>query len=473
MSFQATKNIGIHKLDEFLEWLTKGSQDETTIQTAYQAVPWLFRGTELRAQSVGSLPFEILRGDDVVDSSDDYQNVLGFLPNPSAFLKRVEACLVLMGSSYWGLLSNRLAQTQGTLSELRYYYPPSIEPQIDKQLGLTSFARRVGGQSIPLGKEQVLYFWYPDPFVELGEPRSYPGQAALEASGVLQNIDKFASTFFRRGAIKATLLTVSGTTAEPERQRLKAWWSRMFEGIRNAWQTEVINADKVTPIVVGEGIKELENVTLTNDKRQDVCTALGIPQTKLFSDSASGLGGGGVSRQDDMRFYKETVVPEAEFIASIFNEQVLIPRGYSLQFRPETMDIFQEDENQRATSLSILVTAIKEPAADVAMDILGYDLTEEQRVKLEALWGEKEERAETLMANFQSPKPEPEENEDKPTEDEETKAFRNWYEKRSRNGKTPDISKFEFKILNSERRLALIRELSGAQSSVTDQPFRY
>ena len=101
MSFQATKNIGIHKLDEFLEWLTKGSQDETTIQTAYQAVPWLFRGTELRAQSVGSLPFEILRGDDVVDSSDDYQNVLGFLPNPSAFLKRVEACLVLMGSSYW------------------------------------------------------------------------------------------------------------------------------------------------------------------------------------------------------------------------------------------------------------------------------------------------------------------------------------------------------------------------------------
>jgi hypothetical protein len=93
---------------------------------------------------------------------------------------------------------------------LRYIVPSTIEPELDEVAGLTGFWRTLGKSRKWATTDDLLYFWKPDPSVELGPPTTSAVMAALSAAGVLYSIDAFAAAFVNRGAIKATLLTVEG-----------------------------------------------------------------------------------------------------------------------------------------------------------------------------------------------------------------------------------------------------------------------
>jgi HK97 family phage portal protein len=328
-----------------------------------RSVPWLFRGINLRSGAISSLPFAIMDGDNEYDTSDDYQNRLGWLPNPGAILGLTEASLTLTGRAYQFVERNRMRYLT-----LRYLTPNSVHPKIDRLEGLTGFKRQVGGESRDLAIEDVVHFWLPDEFVELGPPETSPGMAASAAAGVLMNMDEFEALFFKRGAIRATILAVPRGTKKDERDRLKSWWKRVVSGVQNSFATEVVAADEVKPTVVGEGVKELANVELTKEKREDISTALGIPQSLLFSSAANYA----TARQDDLHFMGKTVRNEARFIQDVWNEQLFAPLGLRWEFRFESMEIFQEEEVERSAAYVNLVRGKTPPV--LAMQILGYDL---------------------------------------------------------------------------------------------------
>lgn len=353
----------------------------------YRKVPYVFRGIDLRANAAASMPFSIYnKAGDEIDNSDNYQNALGFWPDPVRTLGQVEAALCIWGCAY---LSKEM--TRFRPKDLRYMVSSSVKPDYDASVGVKGFARNLGsGQAPrPLQAGDVVYFWPRDPWVELGPATTSPAQAAAAAAGVLLNIDKFAAAFFARGAIKATILAVPANTAAGERERLEKWWTTVVTSIKNAFASKVINADAVKATVVGEGMESLSETGLTDEKRQAIATALGIPHSILFSSAASGLGGGGVAEQDDVHFYNKTVKPECGFIQSTLNSQLFLPLGYFMRFHPEELDLFQEDENQRAQSVSSLVTVLENPLSEIAMDILGYEISQENMDKLRAYWASK------------------------------------------------------------------------------------
>lgn len=374
--FDGRKAVAIDELPPEAWTFFSGGQDVGQLgrlKEYWRTVPWLFRGVHLIASTLSALPFAIVnRSGKDVDTSADYSNALGFLPDPVNLLYLVTAALTLLGRAYLFREKNQVR----TL-DLRYLLPTSITPQINvvprenEPAGLTGFIRQLRHGRKLLQVDDLVYFWAPDPFVELGPPTGSPGQAALQAAGVLYNIDAFASLFFSRGAIKATLLTVADSPPEGEKKKLKAWWKRFISGIQNAFTAEVISAD-VKPVIIGEGMGELADVELTKEKREDIATALGVPQTMLWSTAAAGLGGGSVVTSDNLAFYRDTIVPESEFVASVFNSQLLDDLGYHLDFRPETLDVFQADENERAAAYSSYVMAGM--AQSVAAQILGIEL---------------------------------------------------------------------------------------------------
>lgn len=368
--FDGLKAVAIDELPPEAWTFYSGGQDTTPLQRLkeyWRAVPWLFRAVQLRAQALSALPFAIVnRAGTDVDTSADYGNVLGFLPDPVSLLYLVEAALTLLGRAYLFREKNRV-RTLG----LRYLLPTSITPKMNEETGLTGFIRQLKHGKKPLAIDDIVYFWTPDPFVELGPPTGSPGQAALRAAGALFSIDGFANAFFSRGAIKATLLTVEGNPREGEKEKLEAWWRRFITGAKNAFAAKVISA-AVKPVVLGEGMGELSDTDFTKEKREDIATAIGVPQTMLWSTAATGLGGGSVVRDDNLSFYRDTVVPEAEFVASVLNSQLLASLGYRLDFRPETLDVYQADENERATAYSSYVMAGM--AQSVAAQILGIEL---------------------------------------------------------------------------------------------------
>ena len=133
--------------------------------------------------------------------------------------------------------------------------------------GLKGFTRIIGSTQIELATDEVVYFWLPDPSIEVGPPSWSPVKAALRAAGVLGSMDKFTTNFFDRGAIKATLLTVPATTRKADRETLRSWWRTVFGGSKRLCNW-VINADDVKPVVIGEGIESLSNARLTREKRK-------------------------------------------------------------------------------------------------------------------------------------------------------------------------------------------------------------
>jgi hypothetical protein len=265
--------------------------------------------------------------------------------------------------------------------------------------------------------KEIVYFWYPDPSVELGPPSSWPAYVALNACGVLANIDEFAKRFFAHGAIRAMLFAMDGAS-QADAQRFESWWKKFVSGIQNAFTTKVINAQKVQPVVVGEGIKELEKVTITAEKREEIASAMDIPFTILFANAANYA----TAERDKLNWYEDFVIPESDMIAGVLNEQVFEPMGLSIVFTPENLDIFQEDEAARAASMAQLVTALAEPERFmIASKILGYELDQEVEAMIAALITAKEAAREQMAEQVQ-PAAQPaqlEPGETEPDEDEQ------------------------------------------------------
>lgn len=345
---------------------------DAEVKKLWKAVPWLFRGVNIRAAALSKMPFTIFDGDNEIDSSKNYQNALGWWPNPEATLFLIESSLTLMGRAYVFKVRNRLRKIEA----LRYLVPTSITPKIDDQVGLISFKRQLSQGEIELVKENLVWFWMRDAFTEIGPPSTSPGKNALRAANVLFDVDNFVGAFFKRGAIKATLLTVPRGTAEDQRDRLESWWRKVFSGVGNAWAARVLNADAVKAVTVGEGIQELSNTDLTDEKREDIAIALGIPKDVLFSDAANLA----TAKQDDFRLYDQTVNNQAKFIQGVLNTLLFNPLDFSIKFHPEVLQVSQEEEVQRSGALVNLERANIPPWTGVK--VLGFDfppdVTDEQ-----------------------------------------------------------------------------------------------
>jgi HK97 family phage portal protein len=423
--------------DDPTGWTILSGEGASTSDASYfKFIPTLYRSVQLRSYSVSSMPFQLLSGKRVYDSSDDWRNKVGFMPNPFILLQLIESALVMAGKCY--LFRER---SQAGTKALKYHLPDSVRPEINKTTGeIKYFERVVNMQPKPFKVDDYVYFWLPDPYVEVGPPINFPAQAAANACGVLLQMDVFAANFFERGAIKAMLLTVSGMPAEAERQKLTEWWRRVVGGVKNAFSANVINAEAVKPVVVGEGVKELENVTIGEDKREDIAVALGVPMSILFSNAANYA----TSQQDEINFLNKTIIPDCDFIASILNEQLFTPLGLHFEFMPDTLDAMQEDEANRAASL-VQLTNAGIPLL-MAMDLLGYEMTDEQRAELEKAEVEKEQRAEEMAQQLASAPESEEETEEEPENisNDVYNDLKTWKRLASKAVKKGDPADFEF-----------------------------
>lgn len=349
----------------------------------YGKVAWLWRGVNLVAQSVAALPYVYQSPDGEVleDGAPDW------LPDPARLVRMLCLSRQLTGRGYLYRQHNKFDYT----TAVRYMSPLTIEPVYDRATGeLLSFRRSYSSndkiEHVDLPLSSVVYSWYSDPYVEHEPPVNYPARAALHAAGVLSSVDEFMEGYFKRGAIRATLLAVEHGT-KPERDRLERWFNRFINGINNAWRSKVIQAGAVTPVTVGDGLEALDEKNLSRSKREDIAAALGIPQTKLFSGDASGLGGGGVAGADEIAFMQQTVLPEAREILAAINQQALGAEGVRLAINEAAVDVLQADEHERATSLVNLTNALHiNPAAALAsMELLGFELTHAQRDMIERM----------------------------------------------------------------------------------------
>lgn len=398
--------------EETTAWTYYSNAPEGLSNNYYRVVPTLYRAVTMIANDVSKMPFRVMRGENIVDNSQEYANEIEFLPNPRKLFGMISMSLDMTGRAYALIVRNK----GGYVKEIKYVSPISMTPNFDLRTGeLINFTRTVNGADLDYPVSDVLYWWMSDPDVEIGPPMAWPAKAAFAAAGTLANLDTFLSSYFARGAIRPLLVTLDGNPAIDEARRIENWFNSFMTGLKNAFRLKVFRAGGVNTQVIGDGVDQLENTALTTEKRQDIAHAMGIPYALLFSEAANYA----TLRGDQLFYYENTIEPRCEFIAEVFRHQLFtsaskLYRDYRLEFTPETLDIYQQDENERAESLAKYV-GIGFDLID-ACDILGVELSDEMRKKYIAKAEENKERGEQLQSALeqsnqqQEPEEEPEEN---------------------------------------------------------------
>ncbi len=326
---------------------------------------------------------------------------------------------------------------------MQYAAPHTIQPFITRD-GLQYFDRASDqGKTDKYKPKELIYFWLPDSDIEIGPAENHPlGNAAMDALTVF-NLKNTVSKYGERGFVPITVLGAKGMPNPAEREKAEGFFDKLLRGGFEVL-AKIINADALSIQRVGAGMEELKQgyLELRRDSKESIGDAFGIPTALFMSDSAYASEMDILMRQwySDSRF-----VSIYQTIEEVFSHQLLKPYGYKMQFALETLDIFQEDENQKAASLGTIVTAVTtDPkVAKLAMGILGYELTSEQESELDKLITEKDEEKKKIAEQMEQGKvdadgkPIPPQDE---TEEEEPQPFSN-------NGKHLDLSADELKDL--------------------------
>lgn len=366
--FDGTKAVSLWDVDSNRGWEVIGRHGLEGEALYYARVPWLFRGVRDRANNVSRMAWYIVNGDVDVDQLSSYSNALGFWPNPRRTLHLLEQSITMMGKAYLFLETNKF----GVIKAVKYCVPTSITEVYDTETGLiTGYKRRVGSKTMDVSPENIVAIYDPDYLTENGPGATSAGEAALMAAGALFNVSRFVAEFFRRGAVKASVLTVTNTS-QPEAERLQTWWEDVVTGIRNAWSAIVLRGDNVKPVIIGEGLESLQNDSLTKEQRQDIATAMGVPESRMWSAAANYA----TREMDEKSYYEGTIIPECDLISEALNTQMFTAShrlsGYRMEARYETLDIFQKDAAEQAGAYQSYIASGMKPS--VAAQVLGIEL---------------------------------------------------------------------------------------------------
>lgn len=341
-------------------WYSGAPQDSNEL---YGVVPFIYRVVNLTANAIASIPWALVNdaGEDI-DVTSDWQNTTGIIPNPNAFMRLAGLSLTLFGSAYYLKERNKMK-----VRELSYMVPSTITPMIDKDEGLTGFKRNLGTFTKEFTPEDVIHIWEPDARVEVGPPLAWRYRAMLMAGGLLKWEDVFVTEFLARGGIKPTMLLVEGPVSPEERERTESYWDKFIHG----WfklSGKIFNAKRMEPKTIGDGIEDLQNSTLTPEKREDICVAAGIPLSVVMSNAANYA----TSQNDRRQFYENVILPDVDLICTVMNDQLWSDFGIYMEARPETLDAFQEDESSRAGAFKSYVDGGMLP--EVAAQVVGIEL---------------------------------------------------------------------------------------------------
>lgn len=343
----------------WVEQMEAADRVSSTAQ-AYAAVPLVFRVLRLRCDSLASVPVRVTRLRGTSDVGWPFPSDLGGL------IWKTEAALLMTGAAYWLILHNR------TVTLDVQWLNPLTMSRGKNAAGIEVWVQTVGAKRQEYTDDEIVYFQEFDLRSDAG-----PGVGALEVAlgdnKLMHYMTRFAAHFFEGGAQPVTLLAIEGNPAQSEIERVEGRLRRAMQGLARAFRVIGLRAS-IKPQVLTPPLNTLAIPDLDKRTVQNIAWALGIPLSMLL-DAANYA----TASRHDHQFWQTTIRPRGVLYEGVINN-FLKASGYRLEMAFDELDVFQVDEAERSQSLLHLVAAGM--PLDVALDVLGYDLTAEQRARV-------------------------------------------------------------------------------------------
>lgn len=403
-----------------------------SVATLYKRVPILFRAVQLRCDALASVPVAVIKGKEN-EVEWPYPTKLGEL------IWKWEASALLSGAAFGEIIANK----NGVKKDVRYRNPFDIEVKYAD--GVLNFRQNSSGATwkndLRAGTYEMVYAAEFDPTQDL-YPGISPAIAATVDAKLLYAISKFPEMYFEGGAMPVTLLGID-TNDRGEIDRIQNWFRKSATAIKNAFRVLGVRAGSITPTTLTPPLSDMTFPELNAISKDNIALAFGIRKTMLDSDAANYA----TASEDRLSFYEDTIKPRARMFEDVLNTQLLAREGLRVEFRFNELDIFQEDESDRADLLNKLTNSGL--PIEVALDLAGYELTDEQAAMLNAHQEQLDEREDSAA-----------EAEPKDEQEAELRKWQKMAERRVKEGKA--IREFESSIIQP----SLHGAISGALETV-------
>lgn len=375
----------------------------------YARVAAAFTAVNKVSRAVASMPFVVMKGKTEVDNSADWQNVLGFMPNPRDLLRRVSMSVIMSNMGYLRMGKNTL----GMPKRLHYVTQPSITVITDPITGeLVRLDRMVNGRlekSYKPDDNELIRFWWLDDQTELLPTANTEFRAITNAAGVLFWADSFTKLYFQRGGVKPTLIAMKGMISKDKTEDMQRDWTTFVRGIGQGVKNiaaKIFNAEAMDIKPFGEGLGDLKETPVFRQALENIAIGLNMPISILLSNAANYA----TAEIDQRQFYRDNIIPRFDFLADCLNEQLLIPLGYRIENRAETEDAQQEEEVQRQTAASGFGDVFtKYPSYELLVEslsgIFGYELPEAWLTAAKKYYADKKVEDEKLQAQMEQNPP--------------------------------------------------------------------
>lgn len=337
---------------------------------AYMASAWAARAVALRASAIPTAPLVLEDGSDEATTEAE---PLDLLRNPNEeysgddILRYIEASVCVYGAAY--LLKER--PRPGARPVMLFPLNASVVTVKAGRRGIEAFEYTPGNAKHTYPREDVIYFRGEyDPASDLTgiAPLAWAARAALGD----QAAESFMADFFANSAVPALLLSTDAQLPNPEVERVRVWWERLFKGQGKQHRTGIVGGG-LKPYPLGVKPSDLALPDVRAAVHQTISTALGVPELLISPTNAADLTPVKIAQQ---LFYQNTILPRWNMIAATLTSDLLpeFPGYESSEFEFEYSDhpAFQEDADAKSNRLVAQVQAgiIR---ADVAARELGYE----------------------------------------------------------------------------------------------------
>lgn len=381
-------------------------QNNSTDRNIMSRVAAASRARNLTASAVANVPFAIVnKSGEEVDSSQDWQNIVKFMPKPRDLIRRLSLSLMDNNGAYLRMGKNAL----NVPKQLHYVKYDSIRPVVKQDTGELLYLSRIVN-----GKEETRYapddkslirFWILDDTTELLPSDETETRSVLSASGILFYSDTFTENYYRRGGVKPTLIAMKGMVTKEKREDLQKDWTTFVRGIGRGVQNiaaKIFQAEAMDIKAFGDGLGDLKETPVYRQALENIAIGRGMPLSILLSNSANRA----TADTEILLWFRNDIIPRFDFIADVLNDDVFKPMGYQIQNRAETADPEQEDEVSRVGALSGYGDALaKYPDAETfltaAQGVFGYELPDNHVEAIMAYYAAKKQNAEAITANME------------------------------------------------------------------------
>lgn len=348
-------------VDDFFDYLSQRESAANTPRALFGRVAWLFRAVQLRSSALGGMPYAVYSGEEEYDWDDRY-------PRLHRVLSVVEADLCLSGAAY--VLKKRIfpGTRREEMADLQRLNPWTVEvltkPHPEHGLtqdvdGVYGFRQQLSDEPARwFARDQMIYFDHLyNPFDDLG-----PGVAPASVCGLpaelVAHMNEYASAFFERGAVTPFVLRTESTVPVDEQERLSNLFKRLYQGVANFFKVPLLQKG-LDIAKLGSAPKDLAMPDLEDSAKKQVAAALGIPPGLLEQQDASHA----TAKTHQLSFYTETIIPEAEMMEERINDDLMDRLGLELRFKPEELEVIQQQEAEKASSVALILNEMRQSAS--------------------------------------------------------------------------------------------------------------